>query len=202
MPTYTSYLLPALALVLLSPNSTPAQEKSSKAAFEIDLSQGLAPETATALRQELGTLLQTIDNSGNTAAQSTGRPRLISANQIVELLRQHRGVAYVILGRRGEQAPVNLDKVFVIPDAIRLTIIGNPASAAAPQEATPALTPPPPTGGQSDTPEEVGIPEDADAGEAADAEEQEVTVIPGKPGQPPRIKFHFDPEKYIQPGSP
>jgi hypothetical protein len=191
MLSRTRYPLTALSamLLLLSPNPAPAQEKQSRAAFEIDLSQGLAPETATALGKDLGTLLQAVDNNGNPAAQSAGRPRLISLNQIVDLLRQQKGVAYVVLGRRGEQTPVNLDRVFVIPDVIKLTIIGTPPPAAAPPEANPATTPSPPAGGQQGNQEEAGD------------QEPEVSVVPGEPGKPPRIKFHFDPEKYVQPGS-
>ncbi|MFO1430146.1 MAG: hypothetical protein U1F76_08410 [Candidatus Competibacteraceae bacterium] len=182
------YLLPVLAIILLSPSPVLAQEKQSKAAFEIDLSQGLAPETTVALGKELGILLQTVDSSGNLVSQSAGRPRLISLNQIVELLRQHKGVAYVVLGRRGEQTPVALDKVFVIPDVIKLTIIGTPPPAAAPTEAS-STPPPPATGGQPDEQEQAGD------------QEPEVSVVPGEPGKPPRIKFHFDPEKYVQPES-
>ena len=179
----------AVALLLLSHSPASAQEKQSRAAFEIDLSQGLAPETAEALSKELGTLLQAVDNNGNPAAQSAGRPRLVSLNQIVELLRQQKGVAYVVLGRRGEKAPVDLDRVFVIPDVIKLTIIGTPPPAAAPQEANPPPAAPSAAAGKPGKQEEAGD------------QEPEVSVVPGEPGKPPRIKFHFNPEKYVQPGS-
>ena len=183
MLTPIRYLLAALATtLLLSLNPALAQEKQSKAAFEIDLNQGLTPENAAALGKDLGILLQTVDSSGNPASPSAGRPRLVSLNQIVELLRQHKGVAYVVLGQRGEETPVRLDQVFVIPDVIKLTIIGTPPTAT-PQAANPASAPPPAAEQQNEQ------------------EEPEVTVIPGEPGKPPRIKFHFDPEKYVQPGS-
>ncbi|MFO1433167.1 MAG: hypothetical protein U1F76_24185 [Candidatus Competibacteraceae bacterium] len=185
MPTPIRYLLPALVgILLLLPGPAPAQQKSSKAAFEIDLNQGLEPATATALGKELGLLLQTVDTNGNPASQSAGRPKLTSLNQIIELLRQHQGVAYVVLGRRSEQTPVNLDKVFVVPDVIKVTISGTPPPAAASKEAGSNSV-----GGEPKQAEEAGD------------QEPEVSVTPGEPGQPPQVKFHFDPKKYLDPGS-
>jgi hypothetical protein len=174
MLTATHYPLTALAIALLLLTLQPAPaagEKSSGAAFEIDLSTGLPQETAAALPQSLGMLLQTVDNSA--AAQPSNRPRLLSLNQVITLLRQHKGVAYVIFARRGEQVPVTLDQIFVVPDVVKLTLSGNPA-----QETNPT----PPAAGEPPS-------------------DQEVTVIPGEGDKPPRIKFQFDPEKYVQPGA-
>lgn len=163
------YPLTALALSLTvaqAPALAAEEPPPSRAAFAIDLTGGQTAALAEALRQNLAALLAAAQYTGGAGEGSAKAPRITSIDRIIEQLRQHKAVAYVVLAERDEsktgETAVKLGPVFVVPDVIKLTIHSN-------AEAKPG------------------------------GEEPEVSVVPGKPGEPPRIKFQFDPSKYEQP---
>lgn len=111
---------------------------------------------------------------------------------VIAALQGSRQLLFVVLAGRDGAVLAGRPQVFVVPDVLRLSIRDTaPPSGGAPAAAAPAKAVPP--GG---LPAVEGPPTDDLETDDPPSGPAQVRIVPGAPGQPPRIRVDIDLEQY------